>query len=84
MSATLIPPAPAKPQLAKAEDAAVNAARDVPTLIVGLKAVDSPLADQLQGISLLGSKTFWAPIALMMAARYVAKGPITSVLPAAK
>ena len=99
------------PKLAKAEDAAVSAARDVPTLIAGLKAVDSPLATQLQGISLIGSKTFWAPIVthavtwavgywglnwdaatteavagliswgLMMAGRYVAKGPITSVLP---
>lgn len=100
--------------LAKAEDAAVNAAHDVPTLIAGLKAVDSPLVDQLQGVSLIGSKTFWAPIvthavtwavgywglqwdaatteavagliswALMMAGRFVAKGPITSLLPAAK
>lgn len=102
------------PTLARAENAAVSAANDVPTLIAGLKAVDSPLADQLQAKSLIGSKTFWAPIvthavtwavgywglqwdaatteavagliswALMVAARYVARSPIGSILPATK
>lgn len=45
------------PNATAAEAAAIKAAQDLPGLIAGLKAVDSPLADQLTGKGLVESKT---------------------------
>jgi hypothetical protein len=38
-------------------DKAIAAAKDVPSLLAGLQAINSPLADQITGKSLVASKT---------------------------
>ena len=45
-----------------AETAAIAAAKDAPTLIANLSAVDSPLVQQLNGKGLLFSKTAWGAV----------------------
>lgn len=59
MSTTTTPPAPPS---TPAENRAVLAAKDIPTLVAGLQAAGSPLADNLIPKALLASKTPWGTI----------------------
>lgn len=56
MSGTIAPAAPASTK-ATLETSAIKAAQDLPDLLAKLQAVDSPLADQITGKSLVASKT---------------------------
>jgi hypothetical protein len=56
MSGTTAPAAPATTK-ATLEASAIKAAQDLPDLLAKLQAVDSPLADQITGKSLVSSKT---------------------------
>jgi len=55
-------------------DKAVNAAKDLPSLITQFKAIDPTLAKQLQGKALIASKSVWVtlltPAVTFLATKY--------------
>ena len=52
---------------------AIAAANNLPTLVAGLEAINSPLTKQIEGTSVIASRTIWGHMILLAIGALVAK-----------